>query len=109
GIGVALSYLMGVDPLLGLLAGSVTMTGGHGTGAAFATTFESDFGFQGAMAVAMAAATFGLIAGGLLGGPVGTNLIRTFDLVPRSAASMLPPKGLEHAALDEEIDTEPAG
>src|SRR5690606_15455306 len=38
GIGVALSYLMGVDPLLGLLAGSVTMTGGHGTGAAFATT-----------------------------------------------------------------------
>jgi ESS family glutamate:Na+ symporter len=54
----------------------------------------------------MAAATFGLVSGGLIGGPVGTRLIRRFGLTPRPAA---PPPALEHAALDEEIDTEPAG
>lgn len=109
GIGIGLAMLLGENPMLGLLAGSVTMTGGHGTGAAFATLFEESYGFTGAMTVAMAAATFGLVSGGLLGGPVGTSLVGRFGLTPRSAASMKQPVGLEHAALDSEIDTEPAG
>jgi glutamate:Na+ symporter, ESS family len=108
-IGVGMATAMGVDPLLGLITGSITMTGGHGTGAAFAATFEERFGFSGAVTLAMAAATFGLVGGGLLGGPVGTRLIRKFGLTPRSAAAMPEPVGLEHASLDAEIDTEPAG
>jgi ESS family glutamate:Na+ symporter len=49
------------------------------------------------------------VSGGLLGGPVGTRLVRTFGLTPTPAAPLPPPPGLAHAALDEEIDTEPAG
>lgn len=108
GIGLGLAKLLGVDPLLGLLTGSITMTGGHGTGAAFGATFEKDFGFQGAVTVAMAAATFGLVGGGLLGGPVGTRLIKRFGLSPQPGAVSMP-TGLEHASLDSAIDTEPAG
>ena len=106
GVGIALARLLGVNPLLGVLTGSITMTGGHGTGAAFGKLLEEQYAFPGAVTIAMAAATFGLVSGGLIGGPVGTRLIRRFGLTPRPAA---PPPALEHAALDEEIDTEPAG
>jgi ESS family glutamate:Na+ symporter len=107
GVGIALAGLLGVNPLLGVLTGSITMTGGHGTGAAFGKLLEEQYAFPGAVTIAMAAATFGLVSGGLIGGPVGTRLIRRFGLTPRPAAA--PPPALEHAALDEEIDTEPAG
>jgi ESS family glutamate:Na+ symporter len=113
GIGVGLARLLGVDPLLGLLTGSITMTGGHGTGAAFGKVMEEQYAFPGAVTLAMAAATFGLVSGGLIGGPVGTWLIRRFGLTPAPASAALsgaaPPAGLAHAALDEEIDREPAG
>ena len=107
GVGIALARLLGVNPLLGVLTGSITMTGGHGTGAAFGKLLEEQYAFPGAVTIAMAAATFGLVSGGLIGGPVGTRLIRRFGLTPRPAAA--PPRALEHAALDEEIDTEPVG
>lgn len=70
-----LSIATGLDPLLGLLAGSITMSGGHGTGATFAKYFLDTFELTGAMEVAMAAATFGLITGSLLGGPIARRLI----------------------------------
>jgi len=109
-VGVGLATLLGVHPFLGLIAGSITMTGGHGTGAAFGKLMEDQYGFQGAVTLAMAAATFGLVSGGLLGGPVGTLLIRRNRLHPEpGAANAGTVAGLEHAALDEEIDTEPAG
>ena len=73
-VGVFMAMLMGVNPLLGLIAGSVTMTGGHGTGLAFGPVFEI-LGMKGATTCCMASATFGLIAGGLIGGPVGIYLI----------------------------------
>lgn len=108
-IGVGLAELLGVNPLLGLITGSITMTGGHGTGAAFGKLMEDQYHFPGAVTLAMAAATFGLVTGGLLGGPVGTRLITRFGLTPtgsrRSPAAVL----AEHASLDEEIDREPAG
>jgi len=69
-----MAMLMGVDPFLGLIAGSVTLTGGHATGLAFGPIFES-LGMKGATTCCMAAATSGLIAGGLIGGPVGIYLI----------------------------------
>jgi len=73
GIGVAMAT--GQSPLLGLVAGSVAMSGGHGTAAAWGARFESDFGMTGAIGIGLAAATFGLVAGGLLGGPVGSKLV----------------------------------
>jgi len=75
GVGVGLSHWLGVPPLLGLICGSVTMTGGHATALGFAPDLEKA-GLPNASVVGMAAATFGLVSGGLLGGPVGGALIR---------------------------------
>lgn len=69
------SIATGLEPMLGLLAGSITMSGGHGTGATFAKYFTDEFGLVGAMELAMASATFGLVAGSLLGGPIARRLI----------------------------------
>ncbi len=78
-IGILLTKIMGVNPFLGLICGSVTMTGGHGTGLAFGPVFET-LGMKGASTYAVAAATFGLVSGGLIGGPVGTLLIKKKNL-----------------------------
>ncbi|MTC25391.1 sodium/glutamate symporter, partial [Providencia alcalifaciens] len=75
-VGIALAKLLGLDPLMGLLAGSITLSGGHGTGAAWGKIFTEDYGFKSATEVAMACATFGLVLGGLIGGPVARFLIR---------------------------------
>jgi ESS family glutamate:Na+ symporter len=75
-VGVGAAKAMGVDPLIGLIAGSVTMAGGHGTGAAWGQRFADVFGLTEAPAVGLASATFGLIMGGIIGGPVATRLIR---------------------------------
>ncbi|MFN9771993.1 MAG: sodium/glutamate symporter [Burkholderiales bacterium] len=74
-VGVLAARLLGLDPAIGLLAGSITMAGGHGTGAAWGAKFAESFGIQAAPAIAIAAATFGLVAGGLVGGPVARRLI----------------------------------
>ena len=112
GVGVLLAKLLSVNPLLGLITGSVTMTGGHGTGAAFGKVFEEQYGFAGAVTLAMASATFGLVAGGLIGGPVGTRLIGNLKASGKPVTSTaLNASGLDlsNASLDAEIDTEPAG
>lgn len=75
-VGIALAKMLGLDPLMGLLAGSITLSGGHGTGAAWGKTFVESYGFKSASEVAMACATFGLVLGGLIGGPVARYLIR---------------------------------
>lgn len=109
GVGVVIAQALGVDPLIGLLSGSVTMTGGHGTGAAFGKLFEEQYQLAGAVTVAMAAATFGLVSGGLLGGPVGTALITRFKLKSSGASPSPLAAAAENASLDAEIDTETAG
>lgn len=110
-VGVGLAKLLGVHPFLGLIAGSITMTGGHGTGAAFGKLMEEQYGFRAAVTLAMAAATFGLVSGGLIGGPIATALVRRNRLkaapVPVSPAAQAAVAQVD--ALDEEIDTEPAG
>jgi len=78
-LGIAVAGAFGEHPLLGVLAGSVTLVGGPATGLAFAPQFEQA-GMQGAAVVAIAAATFGIVCGGIVGSPVGTRLIRRFDL-----------------------------
>ncbi|WP_286762304.1 sodium/glutamate symporter [Pseudomonas sp. UBA2047] len=75
-MGIGLASALGLDPLMGLLAGSITLSGGHGTGAAWGATFSEKFGLASAAELAMASATFGLVLGGLIGGPVARLLIK---------------------------------
>ncbi|HCI5242767.1 TPA: sodium/glutamate symporter [Klebsiella pneumoniae] len=75
-LGIGMATLLGLDPLMGLLAGSITLSGGHGTGAAWSKLFVERYGFANATEVAMACATFGLVLGGLIGGPVARYLVK---------------------------------
>lgn len=74
-VGSGLAKTLGIHPVLGIMAGAVSLEGGHGAAASFGAMVEG-MGITGASAVAIASATFGLIAGGLLGGPVAVGLIR---------------------------------
>jgi ESS family glutamate:Na+ symporter len=78
-LGVAIAFVLGEAPLLGVLAGSVTLTGGPATGLAFAPLFESA-GVAGAATLAVAAAMVGIVSGGVIGGPIGTFLIERAHL-----------------------------
>lgn len=80
-VGMAVAGAFGEHPLLGVLAGSVTLVGGPATGLAFAPLFEQA-GLTGAGVVALTAATAGIVCGGVLGGPVGTRLVERFRLRP---------------------------
>ena len=72
---MGIARLMGADPLIGMASGSISMTGGHGTAAGFASVLEG-MGLSGAGTIGMAAATFGLIAGSMIGGPLAERIIR---------------------------------
>jgi ESS family glutamate:Na+ symporter len=85
GLGLIAAVGMDLHPLVGLLGGSITLSGGHGTGAAYAEQFANVQNLAGVMELAMACATFGLILGGIIGGPVAGRLIRLHSL--ESAAS----------------------
>jgi len=93
---MAMTLLLGVDPLIGMASGSMAMAGGHGTAAGFASVLEG-MGLQGAGTIGMAAATFGLIAGSMIGGPLAERIIRK-----KLTATQMQPK-------DEEIDPAMAG
>jgi len=89
-IGALIALPFGLHPLFGVLSGSVTLTGGPATGLAFAPLFEQA-GVRGASTIAIAAAMFGIICGGLFGGPVGTYLIDHFKLKkPRRQKGEMP-------------------
>ncbi|MGH7390196.1 MAG: sodium/glutamate symporter [Candidatus Rokuibacteriota bacterium] len=79
-IGLVAARAMDLHPVVGLLGGSITLTGGHGTGGAYATRFGETMNLQGSMELTMACATTGLVLGGLLGGPVAEFLIRRHRL-----------------------------
>ena len=93
---MGITRLMGVEPLIGMASGSISMTGGHGTAGGFAGVLEN-MGLQGAGTIAMAAATFGLIAGSMLGGPLAERIIRK-----KLTQEQMQP-------IDEEIDPAMAG
>lgn len=78
-IGVGIAKVTKINPLYGVLAGSVSMSGGHGSAGAFGKTVEQ-LGVMGASTMALSSATFGLLAGGLLGAPLGLYLIRKNNL-----------------------------
>ena len=79
-VSVGLAKLVGVSPLIRLSTGSIPMVGGHGTAGAFGPVLE-DLGITGASTLCTAAATFGLVAGSLMGGPIGRRLILKHDLL----------------------------
>lgn len=110
-LGIGLAWAVGQDPLLGLLGGSVTLSGGHGTGAAWAKVFAERHGLQAATEIAIACATFGLILGGLIGGPVARFLITRYALVPSAkpepadATGFEQPKAVRPITADAVIET----
>lgn len=79
-IGVTLARAFGLHPINGLLAGSITLSGGHGTGAAWAAKFSEAHQLRGITELAMACATYGLVAGGILAGPLANWLLRRHQL-----------------------------
>lgn len=93
---LGIAWLMDVNPLVGMAAGSISMAGGHGTAGGFSAVLEG-MGLSGAGTIAMAAATFGLIMGSVTGGPLAERLIRT-----KLTAEHLEPK-------DYEVDPAMAG
>jgi ESS family glutamate:Na+ symporter len=80
-VGVGLAGVFGLDLKLGLCMGSIPLVGGHGTAASWGPMFE-EMGVTGANVVAVAAATYGLVAGSLMGGPVARSLINKYNLAP---------------------------
>ncbi|NOQ32230.1 MAG: sodium/glutamate symporter [Helicobacteraceae bacterium] len=80
-IGISVAKLIGIEPLTGLLSGTVSLIGGHGTAIAWAPVF-SEKGIEHAIELGIAAATFGLILASLMGGPIASYLINKHDLKP---------------------------
>jgi ESS family glutamate:Na+ symporter len=109
-VGMAIATGFGEHPLLGVMAGSVTLVGGPATGLAFAPIFEQA-GLHGAGVLALTAATVGIVCGGLVGGPIGTRLIRRYGLAPsaRSAAELKAELDTSPETLVVEVDREDTG
>jgi glutamate:Na+ symporter, ESS family len=108
--GVLMARLLGLDSLVGLLAGSITLSGGHGTGAAWAAVFSERYGLSGTAELAIACATFGLVLGGLLGGPVASYLatkLRDTDVpvAEMPASAFEKPEGARLITAAEMIET----
>ena len=84
-IGISLAKVLHIKPLLGLTAGSMSMEGGHGNAAAYGKTLEESFNIDSAITAALAAATLGLVFGGLVGGPLVKALIKRYNLKPENS------------------------
>ncbi len=81
-IGISVASAFGLEPLVGMLGGTVSLIGGHGTAIAWAPTFVEQYGIHNAMEIGIACATFGLILASLMGGPIASYLIKKHDLKP---------------------------
>ncbi|WP_233573233.1 sodium/glutamate symporter [Leptotrichia sp. OH3620_COT-345] len=99
-VAVLLSKFVGLHPLLAMMTGSTPMTGGHGTSAAIAPSIEK-LGIKGAQTVAIASATYGLLVGSMLGGPIANRLIMKYKLLPESELSK---KSEKKENIDKNID-----
>jgi ESS family glutamate:Na+ symporter len=97
-IGTSMALLFDLNPVNGLLAGSITLSGGHGTGAAWAGKFFEERNVQGAVELAVASATYGLVAGGVIGGPLAGWLIRRHKL--HGSASKVEQKAAARTSTD---------
>ncbi len=80
GVGMAVASMVGLDPLMGVIAGSIALIGGLGTAGAWGPIFETKYAVEGALPMGIASATFGMVIGGLMGGPLARYLIRKHQL-----------------------------
>ncbi len=103
-VSVGIALLLGADPVYGLMAGSISFAGGHGTAIAWGSEFEAS-GLENASSIGLAFATFGLVAGGLVGGPIARRLIKRFH-VDTTPAAPEPHSPVEHAQPVEEVEQE---
>lgn len=96
GVGMGIAAAVGLDPLIGIVAGSITLVGGHGTAGAWGPVLEKEYGLTGATTLGIACATFGLVIGSIMGGPLAKRLVTRYKLAkPRSLSEQtredLPP------------------
>jgi len=88
GTGVLVATLAGFDQLVGIIGGSVSLSGGHGTAIAWSPIFRDEHSIALASEIGIACATFGLILGGLLGGPLAKFLVQRHKLEPSTEAAV---------------------
>ncbi|MDR0526850.1 MAG: hypothetical protein LBG79_03410 [Spirochaetaceae bacterium] len=104
-IGIPIATSFGLSPLMGIIGGSVPMIGGLGTAGAFGALFEDEYGVRGALSAGIACATFGMVAGSLLGGPIGEWIIKRNKVkTPNEMKKLsLVDTGAEQGAVLEEV------
>ena len=102
-IGISVISATGLDKVVGLIGGSVSLSGGHGTAIAWASVFIDEYGISNAMEIGIACATFGLVLGGLIGGPIAKFLINRNNLQPTSKVEELS-VGIKHEEEDVNIN-----
>ena len=100
--GIIVAALTGLDLPVGILAGSVSLSGGHGTTIAWSPTFVNDYGIANATEIGIASATFGLILGGVIGGPIAKLLINQHQLKSTSTESLT--VGIEYEMEEIQVD-----
>ena len=93
--GLLLALALGQSPFFGLLAGSIALSGGHGTGVAWGKVFAETYGVTSAAEIALACATFGLVLGGVIGGPVAKFLLRRVELPDASSKDSMAESSFE--------------
>ena len=101
-VGVSIASVFGLDPVIGMLGGTVSLIGEHGTAIAWAPTFAEKFGIQNAMEIGIACATFGLIFASLMGGPIASYLIKKHNL--KSENDTVQEVGIPFEEEDSKID-----
>ncbi len=101
-IGLGWARVMGQPAEVGLIGGSVSLSGGHGTAIAWAPRFVEEYGITNAMELGLACATFGLILGGLIGGPIAKFLITHYQLSPSEDPELT--VGVPHERSETPID-----
>lgn len=109
-IGMGIAGAMGIDPHYGILAGAVSLMGGLGTSAAFGPYFETTYGIQGSTSVAITAATFGMVAALVLGGPFGEWILNKYNIDPANKpAGADKPDAVDLTVLEEEEHSDAHG
>ncbi|MDX2506050.1 MAG: sodium/glutamate symporter [Gammaproteobacteria bacterium] len=101
-VGISVATVFGLEPIVGMLGGTVSLIGGHGTAIAWAPTFVEKYGIHNAMEIGIACATFGLILASLMGGPIASFLIKKHDLKPAESGDI--DVGVRYDKEDASID-----
>ncbi|MCP4768305.1 MAG: sodium/glutamate symporter [Gammaproteobacteria bacterium] len=104
GVGVLLAGLLGLDALMGVVGGTVSMAGGPGTAVAWGQVFQNDYGIDSAINIGTAFATIGMVIGGLLGGPLAARLINRHQLQSQADVDSVPAIGMGPAQKNAEIN-----